>query len=324
MNPPVPDLAAMVLMNTAAVALGVLYFLRYRIERPPVGVYTLHDITAMMVLVVALPVVYLHLPTFVVATLLCLVTILVIQFTLAPMLPGRLPMVLAVGAAAVDLALFSAFHGGTFRSGATIWNDVLQLLLVIGVCNLYAQNGMKARDVAVFAAVLSGYDLVATVALPTMGEFLARVIDLPFAPVFATAHGADSVVIGLGDVIILLLWTLVSVKGYGPGAGWLAGSTALVLTTVLAAGTGTGLIDGVFPVMVLAGPVIVTEYLILRRLRGSERTMAAYRGTVPRRLDEDAAVLASMEWLADRHRINATEGRVALTSARPTITGRKP
>lgn len=309
MNASVTELVVvMLLIPAAAVTLGVLYFLRIRVERPPVGVYTLRDIAVMMAVVVVLPVIYLHLPSFVVAAVLCLMTVMVAHFTLAPLLPRPFPLLLAVVAVAADLVLFFAFDGADFQMAATVWNDVLMLALVIGVCNLYAQSGMKTRDVAVFAAMLAAYDIIATLALPTMAELMRKVVELPFAPVFAAGPGSDSVVIGLGDVIMLLLWTLVSIKGYGSAAGWLAGLTALVVTTALVVGIETGIITGIFPVMMLAGPIMVVEYLVLRRIHGPERTTAAYQGsTQGEPAENDAAVVTALEWLTDRHPGNAKD-----------------
>ncbi|HVQ96257.1 MAG TPA: hypothetical protein VMU51_34890 [Mycobacteriales bacterium] len=244
-----------------------------------------------MVAVITLPLAYIHLPAGVVATVLGLMTILVVQFTLGPILPGRLPVLAAVGAAVLNVAAFATLPGTDLRAVTTVWNDILLLVLVVGVCNLYAQSGMKARDVAIFAALLTGYDLVATLFLPTMAELLSRIADLPFAPVFTLGSNPDAVVIGLGDVLMLVLWTLVSIKGYGPAAGWLAAGTAVAVAAALAIALGTGLIDGVFPVMVLAGPAIVAEYLLLRRRHGPERTTAMYHDA-GLNLDPDQALIS--------------------------------
>jgi hypothetical protein len=269
------------LIVAAAVALGVAYFRRIRVERPPVGVYTLTDIAVMMVAVITMPVAYLHLPAAVVATVLGLMTVLVLQFTLAPVLaarfPRRLSLVLPLGAAAIDAALYAAPPGSAFRAAAPIWNNLLLLVLVVGICNLYAQSGMKARDVAIFTGLLASYDLIATLVLPTMSDLLRKVAELPFAPVFTTRPGPHTVTIGFGDVLLLVLWTLVAVKAYGTAAGCLASSTAVTLATTLTVAIGTGLITRPFPVMLLAGPVIAAEYLLLRRRHGPERTTAAYR-----------------------------------------------
>lgn len=262
----------LVLLPAAAVAATVLYFLRVRMERPPVGVYTLRDVVVMMTVVVVLPVLYLELPSGVVATVLGLMTLFAVQVTLAPLLSGRPALLVALGAVAVELVLHAQ---GTPL--ATAWNDLLLAILVVGVANLYVQSGIKLRDVATFGVLLAGYDLVATVLLPTMGEFLAKTIGLPFAPVFA-GWGAEPVVLGLGDVLMLALWTLASVKAFGRAAGWLAAGTGLALTVALVLAIRTGLLTGLFPVLVAAGPLMAAQYLLWHRRLGRERTMGAYDG----------------------------------------------
>ncbi|WP_433364983.1 hypothetical protein [Streptosporangium sp. CA-115845] len=287
MNSILAEIVVIVLIPAAAILLGVFYFLRVRMERPPVGLYTLGDVMVMMTAVLVIPVVYLALPSFAVATVLGLMTVFAIQITLAPLLSGRVALLVAFGAAALDLVLFLLAS-----TAATAWNNALLLILVIGVCNLYVQSGIKARDVAVFASLLAGYDLVATTLLPTMGDFLRKVIDLPFAPVFAWSGGSQPVVIGLGDVLMFVLWTLVSFKAFGRAAGWLAAGTSLALAATLVLAMRTGLLTELFPVMVPVGPLMALQYLLWRKMRGPERTMATYQAsreaTAPRVLQAPA------------------------------------
>jgi hypothetical protein len=286
-NSALAEIVVIVLIPAVAILLGVFYFLRVEVDRPPVGVYTLGDVMVMMTAVLVIPVVYLALPSSAVATVLGLMTVFAIQITLAPLLSGRVALLVAFGAAALDLVLFLSAS-----TAATAWNNALLLILVIGVCNLYVQSGIKARDVAVFASLLAGYDLVATTLLPTMGDFLRKVIDLPFAPVFAGWGGPDPVVIGLGDVLMFVLWTLVSFKAFGRDAGWLAAGASLALAATLVLAMRTGLLTEPFPVMVPAGPLMALQYLFWRRVRGPERTMAAYQAsrkvTAPRVLQAPA------------------------------------
>lgn len=253
----------LVAVPAVAIALAVLYFRFVEVDRPPVGVYTVRDIVVVMAVVVLLPVLYLALPDAAVATVLGLMTVLAVQFTLAPVLTGRVALLVAVAAGGLDVALVAA--------GATPWwNNVLLLVLVVGVTNLYVQSGIKARDVAVFGVLLAGYDVVATTMLPTMGELLAKTVGLPFAPVFA--DGAR--LIGLGDVLMLTLWTLVALKAFGRAAALLAAFTALALTTALALVLDAGVLTGPFPVMLVAGPLMAAQYLLWRALGRTERTSA--------------------------------------------------
>src|SRR3712207_7525272 len=51
-------------------------------------------------------------------------------------------------------------------------HDALPILAIVGVTNLWAQGGMKARDVAVLGAALAVYDLIATSLSPLMMDQL--------------------------------------------------------------------------------------------------------------------------------------------------------
>lgn len=268
------DLAVLVALPAIAIVLAVLYLRHVAIDRPPVGVYTSRDIAVMITVVVLLPLLYRALPGFAVATALGLMSVLAVQLTLAPLLSGPVALGAALAAGAVDLTLVITHR----TTPAAIWNDVLLLILVIGVTNLYVQSGIKVRDVAVLGSLLAGYDLVATTMLPVMGDLLRKTIELPFAPVFSGWTGSQPTMIGLGDVLMLTLWTLVSVKGYSRTAGWVAAGIELALTTGLALAMRFDLLTGLFPVMLVAGPLMALQYLFWRRLCGPERTTAAYRG----------------------------------------------
>lgn len=260
-------LGLLVVVPAAAILLALLYFRHVAMDRPPVGVYTLRDIAAVMAGVVLLPMLYLALPDPVTATALGLMTLLALQITLSPLLPGRVAFAVATAACATDVVLVAA----DLRTPAVVWNNLLMLILVVGVANLYVQSGVKARDVAIFGVLLACYDLVATTMLPTMGDLLRKTMALPFAPVFAS--WGEPMVIGLGDVLLLTLWTLVSVKAFGQVAGWVAGCGALGLTVVLAVTVHSGL----FPLMLAAGPLMALQYAVWRTMHTSERTTAAYR-----------------------------------------------
>lgn len=263
-------LGLLLVVPATAILLAVPYFRRVTVERPPVGVYTLRDIAVVMIGVVLLPLLYVALPDAVTATALGLMTVLALQLTLAPLMPGRAAFAVAAAAGAVDVVLVVA----ELRTPAIMWNNLLMLAVVVGIANLYVQSGVKARDVAVFGLLLAGYDLVATTMLPTMGDLLRKTMALPFAPVFAS--WGEPMVIGLGDVLLLTLWTLVSVKAFGRTAGWVAAGGALALTGTLALTVHSGL----FPVLLAAGPLMALQYLVWHALHGTERTTATYRGHI--------------------------------------------
>jgi hypothetical protein len=53
---------------------------------------------------------------------------------------------------------------------------------VVGLSNLWAQSGMKARHVALLVGVVAVYDLSATSLLPLTTDLIGRLAGLPFAP----------------------------------------------------------------------------------------------------------------------------------------------
>src|SRR5262245_53890476 len=72
-----------------AVLLSWIYFRRYEIKRPPVGVLSLVDVAFMMVGVVFVPYLYLYLPLWLVTLLLLSATASIVYFVLEPMLRSR-------------------------------------------------------------------------------------------------------------------------------------------------------------------------------------------------------------------------------------------
>ena len=76
---------------------------------------------------------------------------------------------------------------------------MLQVLLVVGAVNLWAQSGMKARDAAILGASLLIYDLLFTSILTVMTALFNRVGVLPFAPLVAWGTGGGWM--GLGWAI---------------------------------------------------------------------------------------------------------------------------
>lgn len=158
-------------------------------------------------------------------------------------------------------------------------NNALQILAVVGVSNLWAQSGMKARDATLLGAGLIVYDALFTSVLPLMGELFQQLDGLPFAPLVAWPAGREgqSLAIGLGDLLLATVFPLVIRKAYSRRAGRVAVLvTCGALATVLGL-PALGLTQTVFPVMVVLGPLMLAQYLYWRRQWGGERTMWQYR-----------------------------------------------
>ena len=60
-----------------------IYFRRYQLSRPPLGVINVWDIAVMILAIIAFPFLYLALPVWLVATLLLLTALSVLYFTAA-------------------------------------------------------------------------------------------------------------------------------------------------------------------------------------------------------------------------------------------------
>jgi hypothetical protein len=261
-----------VLGCTACALLGSwAYFRRYQVSRPPIGVFNLTDIALMVLLIILAPLLYLALPLWLAATLLLLVTLSILYFAWEPVLRARWAIWLAaLTLLAVDSG--AAFLFGTNQNAFFAVNNIILLLIVVGATNLWAQSGMKARDAALLGVFLALYDFIATSRLPLMGELVARLAGLPLAPLVAWSSEHTLWGIGLGDLLLASVFPLVMRKTFGRPAGLVA-----LLLALAAIGTLLALpLQGLFPVMVVLGPLLVLQYLYWRRRRGQDRTPWQY------------------------------------------------
>jgi hypothetical protein len=156
-------------------------------------------------------------------------------------------------------------------------NNGVLILSVVAVTNVWAQSGLRARDLAILGGALVVYDFVATSLLPLTDELIARLSGLPFTPVLAWPVGHDQWLgIGLGDVLFATAGPLVFRKAFGRAAGLLAIVLAVGAIGTVFLGGVLGWLPGTFPVMVVLGPLLVAQYLVWIRGRGHERTTAQY------------------------------------------------
>ena len=246
------------------------YFRRYQISSPPIGVFNVQDLAVMVLLIILVPLFYLILPLWLTGALLLLVALSILYFTWEPLLRARW----AIWLATVTLLVVDsgAAFLGTKQNAFFAVNNIVLLVMVVGITNLWAQSGMKARDTALLGVLLAVYDFIATVKLPLMGELVARLADLPLAPLVAWSSENTMPSIGLGDLLLAIVFPLVMRKAFGRPAGLVA----LVLT-LAAIGTLLALpLQGGFPLMVVLGPLMGLQYLYWRRRRGQERTTWHY------------------------------------------------
>ncbi|HUZ39076.1 MAG TPA: hypothetical protein VMV17_22355 [Streptosporangiaceae bacterium] len=267
-------------------AASAIYLRRVTVPRPPIGRFTSGDVAVMSVMLIVLPAAYVRLPAVAVTAVFGVVFLGAGQAMLAPLTGGRIAAITALGLAAAEIAAKLAGQDVIML----VVNDVFIAIVIIGVVNLWAQTGMTACQVAGIAAVLTVYDLTATWLTSLTQRFLAQVATAPFAPLLAVTGGRHPAGLGLGDCLVLSLWPLVLAKAYGRRAAW-AGAVLGVLVMVL--------IELAFiyhwvseyrivPVLTILGPLIIIQYLVMRRWHGKERRTWQWReATVPIHNDTD-------------------------------------
>jgi hypothetical protein len=249
-----------------------LYFRCCQLPRPPIGVTNMRDIAILIAAVVALPVLYLILPIRVVAAFLLLSALSVLYVTLLPVLRARwLVWLVALALLLLDAAASYVFSAR--QSSFFVVNNLVMLVLIVGVANRWAQSGVKARDMVILGIALAIFDFIATAHSPLIITLLDRLSSLPLAPIIGWNGEGATLMLGLGDLLLAAVFPLVMRKAYGRMAGLIALAFALGAVGVfLARPVRQG-----FPVMVVLGPLMAAQYRYWRWRRGQERTMKQYR-----------------------------------------------
>jgi hypothetical protein len=162
----------------------------------------------------------------------------------------------------------------------------------VSVTNLWAQSGMKARDVAVLALGLAVFDVVATWRLTVMTDLVTRLAGMPLLPMVTRmgSGGARGLAIGLGDLLLAALFPLVLRKSFGRRAGALALAVSVGVVAVMLAVIDLRLIRIPVPAMVVLGPLIALQYGYWRARKGGERTTRVYLRAEPLQGDRPAGV----------------------------------
>ena len=278
----------------AATVAAWIYFRRFELMRPPIGVFDWHDVVFMLVAIVVVPVAYLALPRAVVGTVLCLLALNIFYFGLEPVLRLRpLIWLAAVGLVATDVVVSLTAHAGA--SWVLAVNDLELVVLAVCVTNMLVQSGMRARDLAFVVSGLAVYDVIATTFLGLMGDLLRRLATLPFAPLVAWRQG-DWLAVGLGDLLIVVLAPLVLRKAFGHTAGLVAAVTSVGAVAGMLAAVRLGWFSRPIPAMVVLGPLLLAQYAWWRlRLGGERRTWEYLELEAPVRRVTREAVEATRE-----------------------------
>src|SRR5450631_448015 len=266
-----------------AVLLAWLYFRRFRVTRPPIGVFNLRDVTLMIGAIVLVPYLYLAFPPWLEATLLGVGLLTILQVTFEPALAWRWtswPVALALLGADLGAALVFGAQSTPF----VIANNCVLAIAVAGAANLWIQSGMKARDLTLLGAVLTVYDFVATLILPLMNDLTDRLAGLPFAPQMTWASSDNRwLAVGLGDLLLTAAFPLVMRKAFGRKAGRVALTLGLLTLATMLALVDVHSVGVNVPAMVVLGPLMVAQYLFWARRFSSERTTWQYLQTEPLR-----------------------------------------
>lgn len=264
------------LCSTLALVGSWCYFDRYQLARPPIGVFNLWDMGALLIGIVVIPYCYLLLPTWLVISLLGIAALSMVYFCLEPLVQQRWQrwaILLLLGVSNWGTLTWSGAPRTLFWSS----NNLLQIIVVVGITNLWVQSGMKARDIALMGGALILYDYLFTAVLPLMDTLFHQVEHLPFAPLVAwqTTNGQWAA-IGLGDLLMAAVFPLVLRKAYGRTMGQLALGLALLTLTIVMYLAAAGAFQATLPLMVILGPLMGIQYALWRWQCGQERTMVHY------------------------------------------------
>jgi hypothetical protein len=266
--------------TAGAVLLGWLYFRNYQLARPSVGVLNLGDVAFMIGVIILIPYLYLALPLWLVAAIFALAMLSILQLLGEPLLMARWAnWVFALSLVGADV--WTNLRLGATSTAFLLVNNVVLVLAVVGVTSLWAQSGIKARDVAVLGGVLALYDLIATALLPLMTDLIERLASIPFAPVVSWGAGPERFVIGIGDLLLTTVFPLVMRKAFGRSAGIAAMAINLGAIAATMAFLQLARLEVAVPLMSGLGPLMVVQYAYWVLRRGPERTTWEYLRTEP-------------------------------------------
>ena len=284
MEPALSSIVVVLIQIAVVLAGGIAYLRRVRVDRPPVGVFNGRDILIVGAVLVAVPVVYLRLPTTVLAGVFAVLSASILYFSLSPLLGSRPAAWTGLGLVVLDIAIARLLRQSAPELFIVV-NNLALAVAVIGVANLWVQSGIRALHVGLLGLGLAVYDAIATLAMPLMTQFVDRVATLPLAPMLVWGVGEGQVGIGLGDMLVMLVWTLVAEKAFSARAGLAAACLSLACVSGLFMAFWLDWVNRPLPAMVILGPVIAGHYAKLIRQGKKERTFAAYESDVGDRGD---------------------------------------
>jgi hypothetical protein len=263
-------------------ACALFYFQRVRLERPAIGVFNFRDIAVLLFFILTLPLLYIVVPLWVVMGLLVLTFTAALYIALRPLLRPRymwpLMAVLLATNVVVDQTML-----GTQMGWQVYWVlvDIVVLIGVVGVANLYVQGGMSLRHVAWFALILAVYDGFFAFVVPISQRLADHFEGVALDPSIGFKMGPYDGNIGLGDLLVFCLFTVAAYKGFGR-KGAIASFAIITIFGALIPGTSPIIIAAVtravgvtVPAQVSFGPVAYLTYRWLAHEK-PERSMAEW------------------------------------------------
>jgi hypothetical protein len=127
--------------------------------------------------------------------------------------------------------------------------------VIIGVSNLWVQSGIKARDVVLFSMLLALFDFFATALSPLTFTLFARLQTAPLTPALAWMSNSAILGGGLGDFVLVTVFSLSLYKAFGRTAGVINTLFSLLVIASLL------LVNQEWPGMIFLAPLMLVQYL---------------------------------------------------------------
>jgi hypothetical protein len=122
----------------------------------------------------------------------------------------------------------------------------------------------------IFSLLLALFDLFATTLSPLTFTLFARLQSVPLTPALAWTSNGSILGGGLGDFLLVTVFSLTMEKAFGRAAGVSSMLFSLLVIAVLL------LIDQPWPGMIFLAPIMLGQYLFWHRRYPQERTMQRY------------------------------------------------
>src|ERR671939_835789 len=250
---------------------------RGRLDRPPIGTFNTRDLCVLAVFIVALPVLYVHVPAGVLTAFIVVTFLSALTIALRPLLPARplwvaIPLVLTA-----DIVVTRSMDH--MRGGLQLYwllTSAVVLVAAVGVSNLYVQGGLELRQIAYFTLFLAVYDIFFTRVIALTPLLAVALQGRPLDPSVGFAAGAYNANVGLGDLLVFCLYAIAAYKAHArrgavTALGVIAvfGAVAPSVTPLLAPGLFGTTAAAFVPIQALFGPAAFLAYRWLARTSGA-------------------------------------------------------